>query len=164
MVYKNRLKHILVAILLIVGFNSNAQQIVSLTDFRNSDSKVESVEFDRLVFDNLSTVYLVKEKLIVKGDSPVRIVTDMSSWDKLNQVNDSESIKVIVLRIHEETDLIQTIDLKLLSRFPSVKRVFISGDFSICNGLPKDCEIDKISGILNGSGSVEIIYDFQTIN
>ena len=161
---KNRLRHILIVSLVLLGFNLSAQDIISLTEFRNSDSTKEIVEFDRMVFDNLPTTYLEKEKLIEKGESPERIVTDIYSWKQLNQVDDPNAIKVIILRIHDESDLNQKIDLKLLSRFPSIERVFISGDFSICNGQPKDCEVDKISRILNGSGSVEIIYNFQTSN
>ena len=160
----NRLKHLLTVILVLLGFNLSAQQIMSLTDFRNSDSKEETAEFQRLVYDNLPTIYLRKEKPMVEVNSPVRVVSDIYSWDQLDQVKDPASIEVIILRVHTKRELKQMINLKLLDRFSALKHVFIAGDFSICEGLSKECEKDKVSGILNGSSDALVVYDFQTIN
>lgn len=152
--------------LLFMGLKLNAQQVISLTEFRGveANQKEEVESFKRMVFDNVPTLYLNHEESIEQQLSASRIITDLDSWDKLVQVDNPESIELIILRVHNKEELLKKIDMGLLNRFVALRYVFVSGDFPICEGQPTDCEINLISKIFKGKTAVDVIYDFQTIN
>lgn len=159
---KNTLKHLLTLTLFLVAYNSSAQQTKSLSDFRVSSNDVDKLE--KLIFDNLPTIYLKSGEINIKGESPKRIITDVDSWKSLLEIKQPETIEVIIVQFRQKTDLKQSLNLDLLQQFSSLDRVFISGHFSICDESKTDCELKQVESILKGSPKVDIIYNFQTIN
>lgn len=162
MTRKNLLKYLLSLSLLFAIYNSNAQQIKSLTDYRELSNEAD--EFEKLIFENIPTIYLLDGKKSLKGKSPKRVITDAGSWKNLHELNHPELVKVIIVQFREKTDLNQSLNLDLLERFSSLDKIYISGHFSICKESTTSCELKQIEKILKGSSSVDIIYNFQTIN
>jgi len=141
-------------------------QLEDLLQQSNNESLVTSADYLRkLTYDLVPSIYLNQSNLKVDDEfgSPIRIVTDVKSIEKLYESNSLyDNVQIIIIQINKKDELTKFLRANSLNHFSNLKYVYISCSFELCDESDgkKACEKNNILSILDGelTPSITLVY------
>lgn len=107
-------------------------EIGSYLSSKNRVADKNLVKIQSLVKDLYPSVYVNNQKIVIKGDNPVCLYTDLSSLNTITNDNvSSGTIELAVVRIKSKSELNSKIDLNVFKDFTSLKCVLLIYEFNV---------------------------------
>tara|TARA_B100000809_G_C15138678_1_gene531897 strand:+ start:5931 stop:6470 length:540 start_codon:yes stop_codon:yes gene_type:complete len=124
-----------------------------LQESYNGPLATSAVYLKKIAYDLVPSIYLNRGELKVDDESPIRLVTDVISIEKLYELNSLyDNVQIIIIQINDENELTRFLKGNSLNHFSHLKYIYISCSFKLCDdSVGKNlCEKNKILSILNG--------------
>jgi hypothetical protein len=139
----------------------SAQEVRELNSIL-SENNVETNQIRSLINDLQPALYYQQGSLISdKVETPLLLDTDAASLNLLYANNPLfNSIEILRIRINNQEDLRNNLDISRLEFFPNLKYVYFLCTFDICEeqASKSACEIGKISKLIIPEGSSKIKF------
>lgn len=139
------------------GFSqtSNIKEIGAFLSSKNRVSDNSKAKIQSLVKDLYPSIYVNNDKVVVKGENPICLYTDLSSLKTINTIkNKTENIDFVAIRIKSKSELNSMIDLSVFKDFVNLKYILLVFEFNIDPN-----QIDKM--VTSGSESQSVFYKIE---
>jgi len=155
----NNSRFLIVVLLILCITTSNAQENDiklfgenSKSMQRQSVSNEDEALLQKLVYDNIDSALFLRSDINPIKLSTERIITDITSLPLLNKEK-SRTVQVVVIKILDQNELLQTIDYSVFKNFPNLKCVYISCEVKaelpqIIRMIKKDNETKNLTTFL----------------
>lgn len=155
----------------LVGLFSTAQQAKELNEVlsimkASGDPSVraEGLHLESLVYDLHPTLFFEDGQITgMPEEMPVRINTDVASVGMVMSAGNNQQVEILVIRLQSVNDLMLRINLSELARYNNLKYLYFLASFEICQDQisKEDCEIEKISRMVNLNGNNRILVTYS---
>ncbi len=143
-----------------LGFSQDFK-IIEVKEYLKSEQKTESARVTMttsvksLIKDLHPSIYVNNGTVNTYGKSAKVVFTDPQSVSKLKDLKlDMSQVELVTIKINKKEDLLNPVDLTVLSEYPTVKTIFLSVSF--------DCSVESLYALIkNNKTGYTILYTVE---